>query len=123
MLMTMRRLPRLRLVKMDLTPERRGSWLSTRMSRGKSGNSKEGRLQGCYTARHANQRSVTTTGQSVYHLNAKAVTLQQYNLQLEKFNILVKAKNFLVFQGDVEGVASQDSKALARLVDRISGYV
>jgi structural maintenance of chromosome 1 len=44
-----------------------------------------------------------------------------YNQQLEKFNILVKAKNFLVFQGDVEGVASQDSKALARLIDRISG--
>ena len=44
-----------------------------------------------------------------------------YNLQLEKFNVLVKAKNFLVFQGDVEGVASQDSKALARLIDRISG--
>jgi structural maintenance of chromosome 1 len=66
-------------------------------------------------------QSVNTSGQSSYTLNSKAVTLQQYNQQLEKFNILVKAKNFLVFQGDVEGVASQDSKALARLIDRISG--
>ena len=64
---------------------------------------------------------MNTSGQSTYFLQSKAVPLQQYNQQLEKFNILVKAKNFLVFQGDVEGVASQDSKALARLIDRISG--
>ena len=63
------------------------------------------------------------TGQSTYYLNAKPVQWSQYNAQLEKFNILVKAKNFLVFQGDVEGIASQDSKALARLIDRISGGV
>jgi structural maintenance of chromosome 1 len=56
-------------------------------------------------------------------LNSRAVPWNAYNQQLEKFNILVKAKNFLVFQGDVEGVASQDSKALAKLIDRISGYV
>jgi structural maintenance of chromosome 1 len=65
--------------------------------------------------------SVNTSGQSTYYLNGKPVALIAYNQQLEKFNILVKAKNFLVFQGDVEGVASQDSKALARLIDRISG--
>lgn len=65
--------------------------------------------------------SITTTGASTYYLNGKAVPWNQYNQQLEKFNILVKAKNFLVFQGDVEGVASQDSKALAKLIDRISG--
>ncbi|WVW83042.1 hypothetical protein I302_105059 [Kwoniella bestiolae CBS 10118] len=51
----------------------------------------------------------------------RSVAWKEYNGQLEKFNVLVKAKNFLVFQGDVEGVASQDSKALARLIDRISG--
>jgi structural maintenance of chromosome 1 len=55
-------------------------------------------------------------------LNGREVAWKAYNAQLEKFNILVKAKNFLVFQGDVEGIASQDSKALARLIDRISGY-
>ncbi|EIW69438.1 hypothetical protein TREMEDRAFT_62305 [Tremella mesenterica DSM 1558] len=68
------------------------------------------------------RRSITTTGASTYYLNGKAVPWNLYNQQLEKFNILVKAKNFLVFQGDVEGVASQDSKALAKLIDRISGW-
>jgi chromosome segregation ATPase len=68
-------------------------------------------------------KSINVAGASQYHLNSRAVPWNTYNQQLEKFNILVKAKNFLVFQGDVEGVASQDSKALAKLIDRISGYV
>lgn len=67
--------------------------------------------------------SINTAGASTYYLNSRAVPWTTYNTQLEKFNILVKAKNFLVFQGDVEGVASQDSRALAKLIDRISGYV
>ncbi len=66
-------------------------------------------------------QSISTSGQSTYYLNSREATWKNYNQQLEKFNILVKAKNFLVFQGDVEGVASQDSKALAKLIDRISG--
>lgn len=65
--------------------------------------------------------SISMTGNSTYYLNSRAVPWANYNTQLEKFNILVKAKNFLVFQGDVEGVASQDSKALAKLIDQISG--
>ncbi|WRT67180.1 uncharacterized protein IL334_004146 [Kwoniella shivajii] len=67
------------------------------------------------------RRSISAAGASSYFLNGRSVAWKDYNGQLEKFNILVKAKNFLVFQGDVEGVASQDSKALARLIDRISG--
>ena len=44
-----------------------------------------------------------------------------YNAALIQHNILVKAKNFLVFQGDVEAVASQSPKELSRLIDQISG--
>jgi structural maintenance of chromosome 1 len=33
----------------------------------------------------------------------------------------VKAKNFLVFQGDVEAVASQSPRELLRLIEQISG--
>ena len=44
-----------------------------------------------------------------------------YNAALIQHNILVKAKNFLVFQADVEAVASQSPKELARLIDQISG--
>ncbi|WVQ78324.1 hypothetical protein IAT38_000409 [Cryptococcus sp. DSM 104549] len=67
------------------------------------------------------RRSISMAGASSYFLNGRSVAWKEYNGQLAEFNILVKAKNFLVFQGDVEGVASQDSKALARLIDRISG--
>lgn len=49
------------------------------------------------------------------------MTYNAYNAQLTELNILVKAKNFLVFQGDVEAVASQSPKELARLIDQISG--
>ena len=67
--------------------------------------------------------SISSTGQSTYSLNSRETTYKLYNAQLEKFNVLVKAKNFLVFQGDVESVASQDSRDLSKLIDRISGYV
>jgi hypothetical protein len=84
--------------------------------------------------------SISTSGNSDYKLNGKSVAYKKYNEQLESFNILVKAKNFLVFQvrsvasnasfsahtlllvkGDVEQVASQSPKDLARLIDQISG--
>ena len=64
---------------------------------------------------------ISTTGTSSYQLNGKNVTWTIYNQTLEHHNILVKAKNFLVFQGDVEQIASQSSKDLAKLVDNISG--
>ncbi|BGP16097.1 hypothetical protein JCM10213_007524 [Rhodosporidiobolus nylandii] len=67
------------------------------------------------------QRSISTGGSSEYKINGKTVTYKRYNEQLESFNILVKAKNFLVFQGDVEAVASQSPKDLAKLIDQISG--
>ncbi|KPV75520.1 uncharacterized protein RHOBADRAFT_53491 [Rhodotorula graminis WP1] len=67
------------------------------------------------------QRSISTSGTSEYKINGKAVSYKRYNEQLESFNILVKAKNFLVFQGDVEAVASQSPKDLSRLIDQISG--
>lgn len=44
------------------------------------------------------QRSISIAGTSEYKLNGKVVPLKVYNKRLERFNILVKAKNFLVFQ-------------------------
>ncbi|KIY73713.1 condensin complex subunit SMC1 [Cylindrobasidium torrendii FP15055 ss-10] len=67
------------------------------------------------------QRTISTAGQSEYRLNKKVVTYTNYNAALMDHNILVKAKNFLVFQGDVEAVASQSPKELARLIEQISG--
>nr|VWO96457.1 Structural maintenance of chromosomes protein [Ganoderma boninense] len=67
------------------------------------------------------QRTISTTGASEYKLNNKVVSYSAYNAALIQHNILVKAKNFLVFQGDVEAVASQSPKELSRLIDQISG--
>jgi len=64
---------------------------------------------------------ISTTGASEYKLNNKTVTYSAYNAALISHNILVKAKNFLVFQGDVEAVASQSPKELSRLIEQISG--
>ncbi|KAJ7246598.1 condensin complex subunit SMC1 [Mycena haematopus] len=67
------------------------------------------------------RRTISTTGASEYKLNSKVVTYNAYNAALTSHNILVKAKNFLVFQGDVETVASQSPRELSRLIDQISG--
>ena len=64
---------------------------------------------------------ISTTGASEYKLNDKTVTYSAYNASLISHNILVKAKNFLVFQGDVEAVASQSPRELSRLIEQISG--
>ena len=42
--------------------------------------------------------SADATFQSQYKLNSKSVSWDGYNNQLKKYNILVKARNFLVFQ-------------------------
>ena len=64
---------------------------------------------------------ISTTGASEYKLNDKVVTYSAYNAALVSHNILVKAKNFLVFQGDVEAVAQQSPRELSRLIEQISG--
>ncbi|TKA32416.1 hypothetical protein B0A50_01522 [Salinomyces thailandicus] len=67
------------------------------------------------------KRSITSTGQSEYRINNRIVSAKQYNEALEAENILIKARNFLVFQGDVESIANQNPKDLTRLVEQISG--
>ena len=67
------------------------------------------------------RRSITSQGVSEYRINDRIVSAQQYNEALEAENILIKARNFLVFQGDVEAIASQSPKDLTRLIEQISG--
>ncbi|KAJ3192396.1 Structural maintenance of chromosomes protein 1 [Irineochytrium annulatum] len=66
-------------------------------------------------------RTILASGTSEYKINGKSVAYARYNSALEEENILVKARNFLVFQGDVEAVASQSPKDLTRLIEQISG--
>jgi len=67
------------------------------------------------------KRTITNQGVSEYRINNRVVSAQQYNEALETENILIKARNFLVFQGDVEAIASQSPKDLTRLIEQISG--
>lgn len=67
------------------------------------------------------KRAITQSGGSDYKINDKSVTALQYSLTLKAENILIKARNFLVFQGDIENVASQSAKDLANLIETISG--
>ncbi|KAF2790093.1 RecF/RecN/SMC protein [Melanomma pulvis-pyrius CBS 109.77] len=71
--------------------------------------------------KHEWQRSITSAGQSEYRINNRTVTQKAYNDALEEQSILVKARNFLVFQGDVEAVATQGAKDLTRMIEQISG--
>ena len=67
------------------------------------------------------KRGITSQGSSEYRINDRVVSAQQYNEALEAENILIKARNFLVFQGDVEAIASQSPQDLTRLIEQISG--
>ncbi|KAI1172318.1 RecF/RecN/SMC [Nemania sp. FL0916] len=67
------------------------------------------------------KRTITSSGSSEYRINDRVVSAQQYNEALEAENILIKARNFLVFQGDVEAIASQSPQDLTRLIEQISG--
>ncbi|KAI0510191.1 hypothetical protein KFK09_010791 [Dendrobium nobile] len=66
-------------------------------------------------------RIITGAGGSEYRIDQKVVTWDEYNSRLKSLGILVKARNFLVFQGDVESIASKNPKELTALLEQISG--
>lgn len=66
-------------------------------------------------------RSISASGVSTYRLDGKEVTFEMYESVLQKIGVLVKARNFLVFQGDVESVASKSPLELTHLLEQISG--
>mmetsp|Transcript_9154 Transcript_9154/g.37735 ORF Transcript_9154/g.37735 Transcript_9154/m.37735 type:complete len:1230 (-) Transcript_9154:295-3984(-) len=67
------------------------------------------------------KRTVKESGQGSYSIDGKTVTWEAYDRVLVGFSILVKAKNFLVFQGDVESVATKSPKALMEFFETVSG--
>jgi structural maintenance of chromosome 1 len=66
-------------------------------------------------------RHITAAGTGEYRVDGKACPAEAYNDRLKSFGILVKARNFLVFQGDIESVASKSPKELTALIEQISG--
>jgi hypothetical protein len=53
--------------------------------------------------------------------HAQVVTKEAYDNKLQSLNILVLARNFLVFQGDVEEIASRTPRELTDMFEKISG--
>ncbi|EMS68398.1 Structural maintenance of chromosomes protein 1A [Triticum urartu] len=66
-------------------------------------------------------RTITGAGGSEYRIDGRLVTWDDYNAKLRSLVILVKARNFLVFQGDVESIASKNPKELTALLEQIAG--
>ena len=63
------------------------------------------------------------TSDSKYTINGKKVDANDYDAKLQELSILVKIRNFLVFQGDVESIASKTPKELTNLFEEISGSI
>nr|GMD25109.1 structural maintenance of chromosomes protein 1 [Ipomoea batatas] len=66
-------------------------------------------------------RSITSAGSSEYLIDGRVVNWDEYNAKLKSLDILVKSRNFLVFQGDVESIASKNPRELTALLEQISG--
>ena len=66
-------------------------------------------------------RTIHSTGISTYRLNEKEVTFERYEQILQQIGVLIKARNFLVFQGDIESIASKTPLELSFLIEQISG--
>ncbi|ORX42902.1 RecF/RecN/SMC protein [Hesseltinella vesiculosa] len=69
------------------------------------------------------KRTANSDGSSVYSINGTRSSYADYNTALEGQGIMAKAMNFLVFQGDIEAVASRNPMELTKLMERISGSV
>ena len=58
---------------------------------------------------------------SSYRIDGKTVTAEVYEETLKTIGVLVKARNFLVFQGDVINIATQEPVQITKLLERVSG--
>eukprot|EP00177_Eucheuma_denticulatum_P005215 GFKZ01009501.1.p1 GENE.GFKZ01009501.1~~GFKZ01009501.1.p1 ORF type:complete len:1248 (-),score=264.28 GFKZ01009501.1:275-4018(-) len=65
-------------------------------------------------------RSVTLGGSSEYRVRGNVVSLEKYNSELARIGVLVKARNFLVFQNEVESIASKSPKQLSAMFEEVS---
>jgi len=65
-------------------------------------------------------RRIRPDGTSTYHVNRSTVSFKQYQQRLADIGVLLKVRNFLVFQGDVESLARKDPSELTALFEQIS---
>jgi structural maintenance of chromosome 1 len=68
-------------------------------------------------------RTISPTGVGDYRVNGTIVTFKEYEAALAEIGVLLKARNFLVFQGDVESIARKSPKEFVELLENISGSI
>jgi len=74
-------------------------------------------------------RVINSKGESHYkfgigvppNVKARNIDFESLQVELKKINIFVRARNFLVFQGDVMDLARRQGQELTRIIETISG--
>jgi len=66
-------------------------------------------------------RTISASGVSDYKVDGRSMSRADYEESLAEIGVLVKARNFLVFQGDVENLARKSPAELVALLENISG--
>ena len=66
-------------------------------------------------------RTISASGAGSYRLNGREVSWEVYDKQLREIGVLVRARNFLVFQGDVESIAAKNPRETDVFFEQISG--
>ena len=64
--------------------------------------------------------SVTTQNSSCGIVALQSVKVEEYSAALEKVGVLMKSKNFLVFQGQVESIAMKNAKERTAMFEEMS---
>ena len=62
------------------------------------------------------RRTINRNGGTVNRFNDTTMSLSEYEEELSKIGVIVRARNFLVFQGDVTSIASKTGKQLTKWV-------
>jgi len=66
-------------------------------------------------------RTISSSGVGEYNIDGRPVPFKKYEESLNDIGVLIKARNFLVFQGDVESIARKTPKEFVTLFENISG--
>jgi len=53
----------------------------------------------------------------------QSVKVEEYSSALEKIGVLMKSKNFLVFQGQVESIAMKNAKERTAMFEEMSRFL
>ena len=65
-------------------------------------------------------RTISPAGVGDYQVNGRSKSFKEYEQALADIGVLLKARNFLVFQGDVESIAHKSPKELVLMLEQIS---